>query len=116
VVQRGDVTVGQTTEVDDQTGAHLPSDFALGQNYPNPFNGSTMITYDLPRPGITALEVFNILGQKVSTLTNQYLPAGRYNAQWTGRSDRGAEMPTGVYFYRLTSGRTSLVRKLILLK
>lgn len=116
VVQPGDVTVGLTTDVGDQAGTYLPSDFTLGQNYPNPFNGSTVITYDLPRPGIIVLEVFNILGQKVSTLANRYLPAGRYNAQWTGRNDHGVEMPTGVYFYRLTSGRTVLVRKLILLK
>jgi hypothetical protein len=116
VVQAGDVTVDATTDVDEQGGPPTPVAYNLGQNYPNPFNGSTSITFDLPRPGPTRLDIFNVLGQKVALVTDRFTAAGRYTVSWDGESDAGTALPSGVYFYRLRSGSVSLVRKLVLLK
>jgi hypothetical protein len=115
VVQPGEVTVDQATSVDDHHADPMPSDVDLAQNYPNPFNGMTVIGYELPRPDRVLLEVFNVLGQRVATLSDRLRPAGRYSDRWDGRTGAGAELPSGVYFYRLQAGGTTIVRKMVLL-
>ena len=61
------------------------------------------------------LSVFNLLGQKVRTLANAVMPAGVYRAEWDGRDDRGRQVASGIYLYRLKSGETVLTRKMVLL-
>ncbi|UCC78695.1 MAG: S8 family serine peptidase [Candidatus Zixiibacteriota bacterium] len=91
--------------------AGLPSSYELSQNYPNPFNPVTDINLILPEPGMVTLEVYNIIGQKVSTLYEGYLESGSQTYQWNG-----SEFPSGVYFYRLNAAGKVEVRKMILLK
>ncbi len=94
----------------------LPEKFALSQNYPNPFNPSTVISFDLPRVTHVTLEVFNILGQKVTTLQDGILEPGTHVIRWDGHDVRGNEMASGIYFYRLRAGDFAESRKMMLLK
>jgi hypothetical protein len=91
----------------------LPEQFALHQNCPNPFNPVTVISFDLPEAANVKLEVFNILGQKVENLVDDYLDAGKYNITWDSRS---SDVPSGVYFYVIQAGKFSESKKMLLLK
>jgi subtilisin family serine protease len=90
--------------------------YPLAQNYPNPFNPETDISYDLPQGCHVKLSVFNIMGQKVRTLVDEYQTAGHKTVQWDGRDHIGEEVASGVYFYRLQTGEYSQVRKMLMLK
>lgn len=78
----------------------VPHTFALQQNYPNPFNPSTHIPFDLAQRGLVTLIVYNILGQKLATLVDGVLPAGTYTVAW-----QPEDLPSGIYLYRLKTGR-----------
>ena len=90
-----------------------PYEFSLAQNYPNPFNPTTSIRFSVERTGWTTLEVFNILGQKVSTLFDGIAEAGRYHWAQFSAADVAS---SGAYFYRLTGNGKAQVRKLMLLR
>ena len=94
----------------------VPKTFELAENYPNPFNPSTTIRYGVPLDGPVSLIVYNILGQQVRTLLNAPIAAGRYSITWDGRDEAGRVLSSGVYFYRLQSSATALVKKMMLLK
>ena len=96
---------------DDPNGAVLPTEFALDQNYPNPFNPSTAICFALPQTGVVRLDVFNILGQQTVTLIDGRREAGRYTVDFDG-----ANLPSGIYFYRLQHEGGTLTRKMMLVK
>ncbi len=89
----------------------LPTTFSLEQNYPNPFNPRTTISYSLPEASQVTLDIYNILGQKVATLVDEYQEAGEHQVNWnsTGQS-------SGIYFYRLKAGEATEARKMLLLK
>jgi len=89
----------------------VPADFHLAQNYPNPFNPTTTIAFDLDRPDMVTLKVYNILGREVGTLVNSRLEAGTYKVVFDG-----ADLASGVYFYRLTSATQMLTRKMVMLR
>ena len=94
-----------------------PEVYALRNNYPNPFNPETTLKYDLPEAGDVTLEVYNMLGQVVSTLVNEHQAAGRYAIQWDATNDRGQSMSSGVYFYRVQVGdQFTDIKKMLLLK
>lgn len=86
----------------------MPSEFKAG---PNPFNATTQISYFLPEAGAVQLEVFNIAGQRVETLSQGWQTAGEHKLNWDAE-----DFISGVYFLRLTTGEESLVRKVTLLK
>lgn len=88
-----------------------PHTFRLAQNYPNPFNPTTTIAYDVAAPGPVALTVFNGFGQQVATLVEGHRPAGRHQAVF----DAGT-LPSGTYFYRLTTPSGTLTRAMTLLR
>jgi len=105
------------TDVSDElTPVSLPEKQALDQNYPNPFNPSTEISFDLPKPSFVSLDIFDVLGRRVSTLINEQLTAGSKRVQWDGRDNTGVEVASGVYFYRLQTGDHVEVKKMVLLK
>jgi beta-xylosidase len=89
----------------------IPNDYFLGQNYPNPFNNSTMINYQLAMNSNVELSVYNLLGQKVATLVNQEIPLGTHRVTWNAQNS-----PSGIYFYKITAGGYSEIRKMMLLK
>ncbi len=76
------------------------NDFALNQNYPNPFNSATTITFSLLAPSRVSLAIYNARGQKIRTIVNESIQAGRHERQWDGLADNGIPAPSGVYFYK----------------
>jgi hypothetical protein len=93
-----------------------PTVFALRQNYPNPFNPTTVIQYALPKSSFVKIEVYNILGQKVRTLMEEEQEPGYKMVDWDGKDDSGAEVSSGVYFYRIEAGSFVECKKMTLLK
>ena len=91
--------------------APIASRYELGQNYPNPFNPITHIRFNIPETGNTKLTVFNMMGEAVANLVNGVVSAGGHTVSWNA-----ANMPTGVYFYRMESGNFTQTRKLLLVK
>ncbi len=85
-------------------------------NYPNPANPGTTIHYVLPEPGLINITIYNINGQKVATLVNADLPAGRHTIHWNGRSATGLDAATGMYFYQLQFEDQVLSNKFLLLR
>ena len=79
----------------------LPEDFVLHQNYPNPFNPNTKISWQSPVGGWQTLKVYDILGNEVVTLLNEYKPAGIYEIEFNVARVSGPEIASGVYFYQL---------------
>ena len=91
--------------------SQTPGAFALSQNYPNPFNPSTTITYQLPVRVKVDVSVYNLLGQRIATLTNEVESAGVHLATW-----HPGGQSSGVYFVRIEAGSYSAVKKMVLLK
>lgn len=83
----------------------------MNQNYPNPFNPTTVIKYQLPVDGFVSLKVFNILGNEVKTLVNEFKSAGSYNVEFDGK-----ELSSGLYIYKLVTETFNSTRKMMLLK
>ena len=90
---------------------NIPTEFSLSQNYPNPFNPGTVIRYQLPVSSQVSLKVFNVLGNEVATLANDYKSAGSYVVDFNS-----ANLSSGVYFYQLKVGSLIQTRKMLLLK
>lgn len=97
--------------------------YSISQNYPNPFNPSTKINYDLPVAGYVTLKVYNILGEEVSSLVNQYQNAGSYAKIFdarlsasTGGLKQAYNLSSGIYFYKIHAGDFVSEKKMILLK
>ncbi len=88
----------------------------LAQNHPNPFNPTTTIGYTVPTRDLVTLEIYDVAGRLVTTLVNESADAGRHTATWNGRSANGNPVGSGVYFYRLTVGKQSMTKKMVLLK
>gem|GEM_PF-3970509 len=94
-----------------QTEKVIPPEFSLEQNYPNPFNPTTSIDFTISVEGITKLEVYNTLGQKVKTLLNEKMHVGSYSVPFDG-----SRLSSGIYFYKLQSKNVIKIKKMILLK
>jgi len=88
----------------------------LSQNYPNPFNPSTIIKYDLLKSGKVELKIYNILGQEVKTLVNNFEEKGRKSITWNGENNFNQKVSSGIYFYRISSENWSDIKKMIFLK
>ncbi|MBN1482803.1 T9SS C-terminal target domain-containing protein [candidate division KSB1 bacterium] len=106
-----------TTAVESRPVSTVPNQFELSQNYPNPFNPTTEIQFKLNTPGMVSLTVYNAIGQHIRSLVqNEFRQAGIHAVTWNGRDDAGSPAPSGLYFYRLTSGLETHARKMILMK
>jgi photosystem II stability/assembly factor-like uncharacterized protein len=93
------------------------SQFMLEQNYPNPFNPVTRIRYSLSTSGQVSLKIYNTLGQQVKTLIGQeFHTSGAHEIQWDGTNDRGQQVASGVYVYRLSVGGHSVTKYMTLMK
>ncbi len=93
-----------------------PQSYSLSQNFPNPFNPVTEINYQLPERARVLLNVYNTLGQKVSTLVDEQKEAGSYMVSWDGTDERGTAVASGIYFYRLSAGEFVENKKMVLLR
>jgi hypothetical protein len=106
--------VSPATAVDDEVPVARAS---LHAAVPNPFNPSTVIRYDVPAPGVhVRIVVYDVTGRRVATLVDGHKAAGEKRVTWDGSNDHGAEVATGVYFYRMTAPGFSQTRKMVLVK
>lgn len=110
------------TKVEEEEVA-LPLVFELGQNYPNPFNPITAIPFQVRslefgvwRPVHTTLTIYNILGERVRTLLDENRLPGSYQVIWDGKDEKGKEVASGVYFYKLKVGENSVTKRMVLLR
>ena len=98
-------------------GSNVPSGFTLEQNYPNPFNPSTSIKYSVPELSKVNLTIFDMTGKTINTLVNRPQLAGQYNIAWNGKDGFGNSVPSGAYFYSLTSDKGfSETKRMVLVK
>ena len=105
------------TSVEDYYNPAKVDGFGLVSNFPNPFNPTTTIEFNLQESGLVKVEVYDILGSKVATLIdNQDLSAGQKRLVWNGKNDNGVQMVSGAYIYKITSGKFSVSKKMMLLK
>lgn len=108
--RKDDDFVGFKTSVEPVNGI-TPSNYSLMQNFPNPFNPSTTIEYSIPEGSMVSLKIYNVLGQEVKTLVNQFQNSGSYKATFNA-----SNMPSGIYLYELNAANFRSVRKMLLLK
>ncbi len=110
VPRKNDDFLGFVTGIKKETSLK-PVSYSLEQNYPNPFNPSTVISFSIPSGNNVTLKIFNILGQEVSTLVNDYKAPGKYTVNFNA-----ANLSSGIYFYVLRAGGYFQVKKMMLLK
>ncbi|MEA3500107.1 MAG: YCF48-related protein [Candidatus Marinimicrobia bacterium] len=94
----------------------VPETFKVHQNYPNPFNPTTKIGFDLPKATDVTISIYNVLGQKVTTLVNSHFNAGFYNAHWNATNDLGQNVATGIYIYKVQTNENVSVKRMVYLK
>jgi len=92
-------------------GSEVPAQYSLEQNYPNPFNPTTNIKFGLPKSGNVKLAVYDVLGNEVSVIVNEFMQAGNYTADFDA-----SKLSSGIYFYKLTSESFTETKKMILVK
>ncbi|MCF7804878.1 MAG: T9SS type A sorting domain-containing protein [Candidatus Marinimicrobia bacterium] len=105
------ITATFQSETGTRDNGSLPVAYGLEQNYPNPFNPTTSITFSLKKSGQATLELYNVLGKRVRTLTD-----GNYTAGQHTLTLNGSNLPSGVYYYKLTAGQFTSVKKCVLMK
>jgi hypothetical protein len=97
--------------LEDAVEVGVPDQYGLSQNYPNPFNPTTKITYSVPVDGFVSISIFNILGEKVTTLINANVKAGNYELTFDATN-----IASGMYLYRMEAGDFISVKKMMILK
>ena len=100
----------------DGTGGPASPLVLLVESFPNPFNPSTTLSFELERPTVVSLVVYDIAGRRVVELIREFREAGRHEVIWRGRDDRSREMPSGAYFARLAAAGRVATRKLVLVR
>lgn len=105
------------TGVPTSVGSEVPViRFELEQNYPNPFNPATTIEYNLNSSENVQLNIYDIKGERIKTLVNDFQSAGNYKVQWDGTNSQGSKLSSGVYFYSIKTGSNVSTKKMILLR
>ncbi|HQF43544.1 MAG TPA: T9SS type A sorting domain-containing protein, partial [Ignavibacteriaceae bacterium] len=90
---------------------NIPTEYFLSQNFPNPFNPSTKINFSIPQEEFVSLKIFNSLGEEIAELVNETKPAGNYSVSFDASG-----LSSGVYIYRLSTGASVQMKKMILNK
>ncbi len=103
-----------TTDIAEPT--IIPSEFVLQQNFPNPFNPSTQIFYSLSKTTEVELTIYNVKGQMVRTLVNEFQTAGQKSIVWNGLNDHRSAVSSGLYFFQLRAGTFQETKKMILMR
>jgi flagellar hook assembly protein FlgD len=105
-----------STGVGHETPPGTVTEFELEQNYPNPFNPVTVIRFLLPEPAPVSLSIYDLQGRLVRTLLKPgRIEAGVHSAVWDGTNDSGNQVPSGIYFCRLTAGNYKQTKKMLIL-
>ena len=108
---------GGIVKVDENGFSENAKDYCLYQNYPNPFNPSTMISWHSPVSGWQTLKIYDILGNEIATLVDEYREAGRYEVEFNAVETRsGVSLPSGVYLYKLSIGNFYKIKKMLYLR
>jgi len=94
----------------------VPTTFALSANFPNPFNPKTTINYQLPRATNINITVYNLLGEKITTLIDEHQQAGYFDVLWNGKDSFNINVPSGVYLYKMEAGDFVQANKMILIR
>ena len=94
----------------------VPTDFSLKQNYPNPFNPSTTITFDLSEDTDVKISIYDVTGQLIRELVNQFMTVGSKRINWDGKDDYGNLVSGSIYLYNLQTGDYSQTKKMVLMK
>lgn len=110
-IQGGGTICGSPNSVELDNSKPLPKEFALEQNYPNPFNPATKISWQSPVSGNQTLKIYDILGNEVATLVNQFLEAGSYYTEFNA-----SQLTSGIYIFRLQVGDKVFTKKMTLMK
>jgi hypothetical protein len=95
---------------------NLNNRYSLFQNYPNPFNPNTAITYFLPVNSKVEMDIYNIAGQKVTTLISAWQTAGNHKIKWNGQDKNGMNVSSGIYLYQLKANGFQQCKKMILIR
>ena len=103
------------TDVDEKFENIIPAECELYQNYPNPFNPSTKISWQSPVGSWQTIKVFDVLGNEIATLVDEYKPAGKYEVEFQS-SVGSRQLASGIYFYQLRAGEYTSVKKMLLIK
>ena len=104
------------TDVKSKSKSEMPEEYTLSQNYPNPFNPTTTIKYSIPKHSYVTLKIYDILGKEITTLVKEEKPSGNYQLEFSAKGGSAADLPSGVYFYRIRAGSFNQVRKMMLIK
>ena len=107
--------VSASTSIDKRD-SFISEEFQLSNAYPNPFNPTTNIDFFISKNQNVEINIYNGIGQKVKTLTNQYFQSGNYSLQWNGKSETGESLPSGIYIYQMKSGVFFNSKKMIFMK
>jgi hypothetical protein len=89
-----------------------PEQLVLYDNFPNPFNPATTIVYEIPELSQVKLAIYNLAGQEVCILHEGELEPGIYQSRWNGRDSSHHPLPSGLYLYRLSAGKSQIIRKM----
>lgn len=108
-----EILVGPVNVIEDE---EVINEFQLHQNYPNPFNPETNISFTLKSGGKISIEIYNSLGEKIDEIFNGYSHSGTHTLKWNGTNSEGKNVPTGIYFYRLSTNQNFVTKKMLLLK
>ncbi len=106
------IVFSETVDVD----IELPAEYQLDQNYPNPFNPETCIPFALKESGRVKMSIYNLKGQRVRTLVDQHLEAGRHSVVWDGLNETGGRLSSGMYIYRIRVNHFTKTRKMQLMR
>jgi len=107
------------TSVDNNSDKQIIKQYLTAANYPNPFNPSTIISFTIPSELTNSnvkLKIYNIQGEEITTLVNDYMPAGNYLVKWNGTNNNGQGVPSGVYIYNISAGDKHVAGKMTLIK
>jgi hypothetical protein len=104
-------------DANDIEDSEIPEDYGkLLSNYPNPFNPETTIIFELESPGNIKINIYNVKGQLIRKLTEEYYTAGKHEIVWDGKDDKGNTVSSGIYFYRFTIKDRDEMRRILLIK
>jgi flagellar hook assembly protein FlgD len=111
-----DIPMCETVDVEEHEIPHNSSLISHLSNYPNPFNPTTNISFNLSFESDVSLSIYNIKGQLVKQLVNEQLSAGPHTIEWNGKDSNNKSVSSGIYYYKISSGKDSAINKMLLLK